>query len=329
MNSCDAERSGVKNTSPKQKINLLVICGPTASGKTSLAVALAAHFGGEIISADSRQVYRGLDIGSGKDLHEYSTGKVAIPFHCIDIADPREIYTLFHYQYDFYSAFNEVLSRQAMPVLCGGTGLYIEAVLKGYRIPQVPEDRVLRDRLMRLTREELEAMLQSLDQEIFSATDRSSKKRVVRSIEVAQSSKNGHFTAADVPPQVIIRPLVLCTRWPRSVLTERIDKRLHLRFSQGMVDEVKSLRQSGVPDERLTMLGMEYKYITLYLRGELDYQSMVEKLRYAIHRLAKRQVTWFRGMERRGSTVHWIDEASLEKSQEVVNRYFRGDLPLR
>lgn len=323
MKSCTENSVPKKGDQAELERNLLVICGPTASGKTSLAVALAARFGGEIISADSRQVYRGLDIGSGKDLHEYSKGTFSVPYHCIDIADPGEIYSLYHYQHDFYNVFRVVRERSKLPVLCGGTGLYIEAVLRGYRIPHVPEDRALRERLMQLTREELDTMLQSLDAEIYRTSDRSSRKRLVRSIEVALHAKNTPLPVPQGSPPVI-NPVILGVRWPRTVLHERIDRRLQMRLSRGMVDEVASLRASGVADERLDMLGMEYKYITTYLRGKLDYRAMVEQLRRAIHRLAKRQETWFRGMERRGCVIHWIEEACFEKAEEIVTRYFRG-----
>jgi tRNA dimethylallyltransferase len=302
-----------------RSFNLLVVCGPTASGKTALAVALARQLGGEIIGADSRQVYRGLDIGSGKDIDEYSAGTDAVPYHLIDIVDPEKIYTLYHFQQDFYHQFEVVNNRRHLPVLCGGTGLYIEAVLRGYRIPPVPENRSLRLQLMTLLHADLEAMLYDLDENIYHQTDLSSKKRIVRAIEVAMHPKDSPVSGADTHVPSII-PLILCTRWDRAALHKRIDRRLDARFSQGMVEEVRRLRRSGLSDERLLMLGMEYKYITRYLRNEIDYPSMVDNLRRAIHQLAKRQATYFRGMERRGSVIHWIDGADADAALVVVRR---------
>jgi tRNA dimethylallyltransferase len=303
------------NTPPLRSFDLLAVCGPTASGKTALAVALARELDGEIISADSRQVYRGLDIGSGKDLHEYVDGGRAVPYHCIDIADPADIYTLFHFQRDFYRAFGEIRSRDRLPLLCGGTGLYIEAVLRGYEIPPVPEDRELRQRLMRLEKPDLERMLAELDADLYSRTDRSSVKRIVRAIEIGR-----HRASAPppVPADPALRPLVLCTRWERADLHRRIDRRLDERLSAGMVDEVRHLRDRGLPDGRLLMLGMEYKYLTRHLRGEIEYAAMVEGLRHAIYQLAKRQETYFRGMERRGCAVQWIDRAEVEAARSAV-----------
>ncbi|MBN1576857.1 MAG: tRNA (adenosine(37)-N6)-dimethylallyltransferase MiaA [Chitinispirillaceae bacterium] len=300
--------------------NLLVVCGPTASGKTPLAVALARELGGEIISADSRQVYRGLDLGSGKDLHEYTVGDSRVSYHMIDIADLGEIYTLYHYQRDFSRAFRKVTGRSRLPVLCGGTGLYIEAVLRGYAVPPVPENRPLRLQLMKRRRDDLEAMLRDLDGELHRRTDLSSKKRIVRSLEVAMHRQHASAPENHGPPLPAITPLILCTRWERPALHERIDRRLDERLSQGMVDEVRRLREEGLPDERLLMLGMEYKYITRHLRGQIDHAAMVAQLRRAIHQLAKRQETYFRGMERRGCSIHWIDRAELSRALAVVRR---------
>ncbi|MBN1307322.1 MAG: tRNA (adenosine(37)-N6)-dimethylallyltransferase MiaA [Chitinispirillaceae bacterium] len=303
---------------PATPFNLLVVCGPTASGKTALAAALAAALDGEVIGADSRQVYRGLDIGSGKDLHEYTAGSIRVPYHLIDIVDPREIYTLFHFQRDFRRVFGKIAGRNRLPVLCGGTGLYIEAVLRGYAVPPVPEDRKLRLQLMKKRREHLEAMLRDLDGELHRRTDLRSKKRIVRSIEVAIHGQHASVRFPPCSPLPAITPLILCTRWERASLHERIDRRLAERLSRGMVDEVLRLREAGLSDERLLMLGMEYKYITRHLRGEIDDAAMVEQLRRAIHQLAKRQETYFRGMERRGSFIHWIDRAELARALAVV-----------
>lgn len=306
------------------KNNLLVVCGPTASGKTALAVALASRLNGEIISADSRQVYRGLDIGSGKDLHEYGSGNHAIPYHLIDIADPFDIYTLYNYQHDFYRVFDEISRRNRLPILCGGTGLYIEAVLRGYAVPPVPEDRELRLRLMEKEHVVLEAMLREIDTVRYEATDRSSKKRIVRSIEVALhllQNPGLNNAAAGVSMTHPPHPLVFCTRWDRTELHRRIDVRLDERLSCGMIDEVRSLRERGLPDERLAMLGMEYKYITLYLRGEIGCSEMKESLRRSIYQLSKRQETYFRGMERRsGITIQWIENADVNQVPAKIRK---------
>lgn len=304
--------------SASDKTNLLVVCGPTASGKTALAVQLARYFGGEIISADSRQVYRGLDIGSGKDLFEYTVDGITLPYHLIDIADPKDIYTLYHYQKDFYRCFKAITAREKLPVLCGGTGLYIEAVLRHYDVPEVPEDPEMRTELMAQPREALEKRLLSKAPDLYDKTDLSSKKRIVRALEVAyhRSGTSPEKTWSVSPPEFY--PFILCTHWPRGKLLERIDRRLHDRLRQGMVEEVEGLRKEGVPDERLFMLGMEYKFITRYLRNEIDYAAMIEQLAHSIHRLSKRQVTWFRGMERRGLNVHWVDGADVASAREMV-----------
>lgn len=298
--------------------NLLVVCGPTASGKTSLAVALAAECKGEIISADSRQVYRKLDIGSGKDLHEYTTVAKPVPYHLIDIAAPSTIYTLYHFQRDFWTCFNDVTSRGNLPVLCGGSGLYIEAVLRNYQIPAVPEDGILRKSLIVRPADELKTMLFTLDETRYNQTDLSSKKRIVRAIEVATAHKQAPQPAPDASPPPL-SPLILCTRWNRTILHERITQRLENRLKEGMIDEVIYLRNTGLSDDRLLMLGMEYKFITRYLRGEMHLPEMKQALQHSIFRLAKRQETYFRGMERRCATpIHWIDNGDIGAACEAA-----------
>lgn len=303
-----------------------MVCGPTASGKTALAVRLAAVLDAEIISADSRQVYRGLDIGSGKDLREYAAPGRQIPFHLINIADPRDTYTLYNYQNDFYRSFAEVRQRSRLPLLCGGTGLFIEAVLSGYSLPEVPEDPPLRELMMQRPHHELENTLRMLDPGQFSRTDLSSKKRIVRAIEVATFRKNRPAPDPSAPRPAIV-PCILCTRWERAVLHERIDRRLDARLQEGMVEEIRALRGGDLPDNRLFMLGMEYKHVTRHLRGETDYCTMIKELRRAIYQLAKRQETWFRGMERRGSTIHWIDNADAGQAIGVVGEFFGKQEP--
>ncbi len=302
-------RSGNEKSS-----NLLVVCGPTASGKTRLAVRLALEVDGEIISADSRQVYRGMDLGTGKDLDEYHTPEGTVPCHLVDIVEPSCIYTVQEYQRDFYRAFEAIHARGKLPVMAGGTGLYIEAVLRGYRIPDVAEDAGLRRRLMRETKENLIRRLRDLDPTAPAHTDLSSKKRIVRAVEVASAGTKR------VPPgpRPELRPLVLATRRDRRELRERIDRRLDERFDCGMVDEVRRIMHSSCPPGRFAMFGMEYRSIAEYLRGETDFEQMKTRLRHAIHRLAKRQETWFRGMERRGIRVHWIDNADEAQARRLI-----------
>ncbi len=278
---------------------------------------IALHLNGEIISADSRQVYRGMDIGTGKDLKDYQTHKGPVPYHLIDIADPAEIYTLFHYQNDFYKAFDQIVSRKRLPVLVGGTGLYIEAVLKNYKIPAIPENVSLREELMKQQKSDLEKKLFQLNKPLYEKTDLSSKKRIVRALEVAMSDQSLGSTQPGNPE---IKPLVLCTKWDRVKLRKRIDARLEARFREGMIDEVRKLLHSGIPKERFALFGMEYKHIALFINGEVDYETMVSRLRQNIHQLAKRQETWFRGMERRGIELNWVEEAKLEIAMKFIER---------
>lgn len=293
-----------------QRYNLIVVCGPTAAGKTALAVALAARLGSSIISCDSRQVYRGLDIGTGKDLHEYYAEGKPVPYYLIDIVDPTVVFTLYDYQKAFYSVFNEV-GQSGIPILVGGTGLYMEAVLKGYLIPQVPEDAQLREHLMLQDHAVLVEQLRNGDAKLFSRTDLTSKKRVIRALEVALKG-GGMCSEAVSPPE--IRPFIIGTQWDRVVLRERIDLRLAIRLEQGMIEEVRNLRAAGISDERLVLLGMEYRYSTNYLRGELTIAEMTVQLRHRIHQFAKRQETYFRGMQRRGLPICWVPEASVATS---------------
>ncbi len=279
------------------KYNSIVIAGPTASGKTSLAVEVAYLCNGEILSADSRQVYRGMDIGTGKDLDEYEINGSSIPYHLIDIADPSEKYTLYHYQHDFYKAFDSVIESGHVPVVCGGTGLYIESVLKDYSISSVPEDEEFRNVMMKKSREEL---LQELKHypDVYRRTDTSSKKRIVRALEIARDADSDKSTVYQ--KKYIPRPLVCVLMLDPEILKKRISHRLHHRLKNGMVDEVAGLLGSGTSVDRMMMFGMEYRLITQYIIGDMNYSDMVCKLETEIFRLAKRQRTWFRGMVRRG-----------------------------
>ena len=295
-----------------KRYNLIVILGPTASGKTRLAARLAARMGAELISADSRQVYRGMDIGTGKDLSEYVVDGIRVPYHLIDVAEPGHLFSVFEFQQRFYACFREITARQRMPVLVGGTGLYIESVLRGYRMPPVSEDAALRGELAGKSMEELAAILRRLNPSLHNTTDLTGRERLVRAIEIAvRAATPGPQDVIDRPGIV---PLVIGIRWERAVLRERITRRLRERLGQGMIEEVQRLRDAGVSWERLDEMGLEYRYVSLYLRGELAYEEMFRTLNTRIHQFAKRQDTWFRGMERRGIPVHWIegaDEAAL------------------
>lgn len=284
----------------------LVICGPTASGKTRLGVAAARELGAEIVSVDSRQVYRGLDIGSGKDLQEYTEGGPAVPVHGIDCAQPRQVYTLWHYQQECYRAIAAIRARGRIPVLVGGSGLYLEAVLRRYRLANVPEDPALRRELMNQNTGVLLAQLHEQDPALFHRTDRSSRKRIVRAIEIA---RYGHTSQGEQesPCAPTLIPRVMVLRWPREVLHERIRVRLVQRLDDGLIDEVRGLREQGVTRERLMQLGMEYAHVCRYLDNEVDYPSMTSALLRDICRLAKRQTTWFAGMPRRGIAVEFVD----------------------
>ncbi|MBD3320500.1 MAG: tRNA (adenosine(37)-N6)-dimethylallyltransferase MiaA [Chitinivibrionales bacterium] len=304
----------------KQSANLLVVCGPNASGKTKLGVQLAYHSNAEIISADSRQVYKKMDIGTGKDLNEYTTPQGTVPFHLIDIVSPDQMYTLYHYQRDFYCVFREIHSRKKLPLLVGGTGLYIEAVLKHYKIPNVPENRSLRKNLMKKSTSSLLSQLSSLDPGLLHQTDTTSKKRIVRGIEIALYGREHpiEWGCRDHPE---IKPLVLGIHLERKKLHTKIETRLAQRFREGMIQEVEQLKNNGISPERFSLFGMEYKYIGMYLDGRLSYDDMYQQLTTSIYHLAKRQETWFRGMERRGIPVHWLEDASFDKALNIIKNY--------
>lgn len=280
--------------------NLVVILGPTASGKTRLGVEVARALGGEIISADSRQVYIGMDIGTGKDLEEYGE----VPYHLIDLVPPGHEFNVFEFQRRFYQVFAEIRSRGALPILVGGTGLYLDAVLRGYRLVEVPENPALRHELAPLATEALQQRLLELRPQQHNTTDLEDRDRLIRAIEIAEGEA---AAAATLPPPPEIRPLIFGVRWPREVLRQRITRRLRDRLEQGLIEEVESLRQAGVPFETLEFYGLEYRYVAQYLQGELNRNDMVQKLNSAIHQFAKRQETWFRRMERQGTTIHWVD----------------------
>ncbi len=301
----------------KSKYNIITICGPTASGKTGLAVKLAFEFNGEIISGDSRQVYKDMDIGTGKDLKEYSTTKGDVPFHLIDIALPSEEYNLYKYIQDFNNAFNSIISQKHIPFLTGGSGLYIEAALKGYSLPEAPVDEDLRRELEPLTKDELEVILKNESEKIYMETDRSSSRRIIRGIEIAR-----YIKPDIIKKQNTLTPLIIGINPPRNELLKKIEKRLNERLDEGMVQEVETLLNSGITFDRLIKLGLEYRYCALYLRGDITIDIMKEQLNIAINRFSKRQMTWFRGMERRGLKIHWIKDAIYEEARDIINREF-------
>ena len=286
---------------------LITILGPTACGKTSLAVALAARVGGEIISADSRQVYRRMDIGTGKDLADYTFNGRTIPYHLIDICEPGTKYNLFQYQQDFLQAYEDIISRGAQPILCGGTGLYIESVLKGYSLSPVPQNPELREELADRSLEELTEMLVDLKKQtgsnMHNRTDVDTVQRAIRAIEIETYNLHTPMEERQFPkiPYIIIGVDV-----DREVRRQRITRRLQQRLEEGMVEEVKGLLDSGIPAEDLIYYGLEYKFVTEYVIGKLSHEEMFRQLEIAIHQFAKRQMTWFRGMERRGFKIHWL-----------------------
>lgn len=296
---------------------MITILGPTACGKTTLAAHLAARIGGEIISADSRQVYRRMDIGTGKDLDDYVVDGKQIPYHLIDIMEPGTKYNLFQYQQDFHDAYNDIRSRGAEPILCGGTGLYIEAALKGYALSPVPQNAELRASLEGKSLEELTSMLVLLKQKngstMHNTTDVDTAQRAIRAIEIETYNAEHPMPERQLPG---VESLVIGVNIDREARRERITQRLRQRLENGMVEEIRAIIDSGVAPEDLIYYGLEYKYVTEYVIGKTSYEEMFRALEIAIHQFAKRQMTWFRGMERRGTVIHWID-ASLPMEEKI------------
>ena len=323
---------------------MITILGPTASGKTPLAAALAVALppvngecGGEIISADSRQVYRRMDIGTGKDLADYTVHgsgsmvqgssltinqePLTIPYHLIDICEPGTKYNLFQYQQDFFDAYHDIISRGKTPILCGGTGLYIEAVLKGYQLSPVPQNPALRASLEGKTLDELTQMLVQLKQQngstMHNKTDVDSCQRAIRAIEIETYNLHTPTDHREMPP---VDSLIIGVNIDREARREKISRRLKTRLEEGMIDEVKGLLAEGIPAEDLIYYGLEYKFVTEYIMGQTTYDEMFKRLEIAIHQFAKRQMTWFRGMERRGFSIHWIDalQPMEDKVQQIL-----------
>lgn len=302
--------------------DLITILGPTASGKTPLAAALAHRLDTEIISADSRQVYRRMDLGTGKDLADYVVGGHPVPYHLIDIVEPGYKYNVFEYQRDFLKAYGDIRRRGMIPVLCGGTGMYLEAVLKGYRLLPVPENPELRRELAGKSLEELTSILSSY-KKLHNSTDVDTVKRAVRAIEIEEYYKEQDVQTRAFPE---IKSLIIGVEISREQRREKITRRLKQRLEEGMVDEVKGLLDSGISPDSLIYYGLEYKYLTLYAIGQLTYEEMFSQLETAIHQFAKRQMTWFRGMERRGLSVHWIDAAlPMEKKLEQIENLLKQE----
>jgi tRNA dimethylallyltransferase len=302
---------------PKLSCNLLVLVGPTASGKTRVAVAAARRLKGEIVSADSRQVYRGLDLGAGKDLTEYGD----VPYHLIDIVDPGHEFNVFAFQKRFFEVFASIRERGRLPILVGGTGLYLDAVLRGYRMVEVPENPELRAELSGLTDTMLAARLQGMRPGLHNTTDLQDRVRLVRAIEIAAGETDA---AGDLPPLPEIHPLVFGLRWERDELRRRITARLKERLQQGMIEEVEGLHAAGITWETLEFYGLEYRFVAQHLQGKLNRNDMFQKLNSAIHDFAKRQETWFRRMERQGTVIHWLNGAGapVEELLQVLGSEF-------
>jgi tRNA dimethylallyltransferase len=295
--------------------DLLLVTGPTASGKTSLASNIAQRIGGEIISADSRQVYRGMNLGTGKDYDDYRINGIDIPCHLIDIVNPGYKYNVFEYQRDFNKVYSDLKKRNVFPVVCGGSGMYADSIITGYEMFEVPPDSGLRIELEKKSMEELREILLTF-KNLHNNTDLDTKKRVIRAIEIEHASRNKKNHRSEFPK---VRALLTGIMFDRDNRRKRISERLKLRLDSGMIDEVKQLIDIGINKETLIYYGLEYKFITLYLTGKISYQELVSDLEIAIHQFAKRQMTWFRGMERKGIKIHWIDgELPIEEKVKIV-----------
>lgn len=304
-----------------QAYNLITVLGHTAGGKTTFASHLAHRLGSEIISADSRQVYKGMDIGTGKDLADYQIAGKKIPYHLIDICEAGERYNVYEYQKDFIRVFNRLEKEQKMPILCGGTGLYIDAVINNYRLIQVPVNQKLRDELEKKTLEELSQILAN-EKQLHNTSDTDTKKRAIRAIEIARHYQKHPEIDRSYPE---IRPLILGIKFDRNSRRRRISQRLRERLDEGMIEEVENLLKQGVSHETLVYYGLEYKFISLHLSGDLSYQVMFKKLETAIHQFAKRQMTWYRRMEKQGKKIHWLDgymplNEKLSKAISLLNQ---------
>lgn len=303
------------------KHNLITILGPTASGKTTFAAHLAKAINSEIISADSRQLYRGMDLGTGKDLDDYTVDGTPIPYHLIDIADAGEQYNVYRFQQDFETAFNNISDRNILPIMCGGTGMYIEAVLKGFKLIHVPPNKELRAKLDGKTLEELKQILADY-KDLHNDTDTDTLRRATRAIEIEEYYRANPAIETSFPD---INSLIIGINIDRDKRRDKITKRLKTRLEEGMIQEVETLLAQGVSPEQLIYYGLEYKFLTLHVTGKLSFEEMYTQLEIAIHQFAKRQMTWFRGMERRGFKIHWLDafmptEEKIERTLNLLNQ---------
>lgn len=296
-------------------MKMITLLGPTATGKTRLAALLASRMDGEIISADSRQVYKRMNLGTGKDYDDYTVNGKMVPFHLVDIAEPGYEYSVYEFQHDFHAAYQNIVSREKLPILCGGTGMYLESVLRGYQLYNVPENIVLRDELSDKTDEELCNLLASM-RPLHATTDTVSRERLLRAIEI----EIYHRQHPEIPTFPAVPSLVFGINCPRETVRQRITQRLKQRLQNGMTEEVRQLLEEGIPPQRLKAYGLEYKFITQYLLGELSYDEMFRLLNTAIHQFAKRQMTWFRRMERNGINILWIDGSlgEEEKTEAIL-----------
>jgi len=307
---------------PKPKIDLITITGPTASGKTGFAAQLAYRVGGEIISADSRQIYRDMNLGTGKDYDDYLVNNYRVPYHLIDIKDPGYKYNVYEFQHDFLNAYQDITSRGKMPFLVGGTGMYIEAVTQGYKLLPVPANQPLREELQLKELDELVRILKNIRPDLHNTTDTKHKKRVIRAIEIAQFYEQSEDIDPTFPP---IQSVILGVKYDRTSRRNRISERLRDRLENGMIEEVAQLLKKVKPED-LIFYGLEYKFITQYIIGEINKNEMIKRLEIAIHQFAKRQMTWFRKMEREGTIIHWIDghqsmEDKLQRALEILKKY--------
>jgi tRNA dimethylallyltransferase len=295
---------------------MISILGPTATGKTGFATYVASQLNGEIISADSRQVYRGMNIGTGKDLEEYTIDGLEIPYHLIDIVDPGYEYNVYEFQKDFLAAYQEIEAREKFPILCGGTGMYIESVLKGYRLINVPENEVLREFLELKSDEELEEILMDF-KNLHNTTDITERDRLLRAIEIQKYYEDHPDLDTSFPK---IDSLIIGIKFDRRVVMSRITERLEQRLEEGMIEEVQALLDKGVTAEQLKFYGLEYRFITQYIEDEISYNEMFRRLNTAIHQFSKRQMTWFRRMEKQGFEIHWLDGnlSHQEKMMQLI-----------
>ena len=292
--------------------DLITIVGPTASGKTTLAASLASRLDTEIISGDSRQVYRRMDLGTGKDLDDYNVNGRQIPYHLIDIVEPGYKYNVFEYQRDFLEAYRQIQEKRKLPILCGGTGMYIESILKGYRLLPVPENPTLRASLEGKPLDELTQIL-STYKKLHNSTDVDTPKRAIRAIEIEEYYRQQPVEEREFPT---LKSLIVGIDIDRELRREKISRRLKQRLEEGMIEEVRALMDEGIAPEDLIYYGLEYKFLTMHVTGQLTYEEMFLQLKTAIHQFAKRQMTWFRGMERRGFTIHWLD-AEMDNPKKI------------